>query len=213
MPSAIHRRQCRKNAPIRCKQRESVVNLLGGVVKLLEFPLVVFYVKLPFALEFHDHFKGLSDASFATRARADVVCDGLDFFNGIAWTCAAAAGNHNRDVRKVVAKVHHFLSFKGVFVAEMLEVLDLGPAAEIYVLLGNGAGAESLSDAFGYASRDYSDRVALHVGHPQSEGILGVEDAEKVAVGGCKNAAVGEHSVYVKDECFDFLKPFFHNDL
>ena len=69
---------------------------------------------------------------------------------------------------------------------------------KIDVVVVHAADAETPDYAFRTSSRDDAGMQAVHLGHTHSEGVLGVEDAEQIAVRHRQDAAVGHHAVDVE---------------
>ncbi len=179
----------------------------GSVAKIrLKVPLVGLDIEVPCALGGHDGLYDFTCAAFASRLAADEVGYGLYFINGIRRADAAAACDHDRDVRKVISEVHYFVSLKTVPPAEVVEVIDLGAGTHVDILRFDSAGREALADAFGAASRYDCKTVAFEEGHSQCEAVLGIEGAVEFAVKVCEDSAVGKDSVNVEGEGFDVME-------
>ena len=178
-----------------------------------EFFLVLLYIQLPFALEFHDHRDGLPYTSLASRLGCDKVRYRKDLVGCITWACAASARNHYRNIRQVIADVHYFVSCERMLCAELFEVLYLGSRSEIDIVEADSACGESLGYTFGSSSCDDCERVVLHACHAHSHRVFCIEGTIQLATAVSKYTAVGVYAVHIKSECLDLPKLVFHTDL
>ena len=73
---------------------------------------------------------------------------------------------------------------------------------KVNVFLVDSADAEAAEYAVGAAAGNDGCMKSVHLGHAYAEGILGIEDAQEVAVGHGQYATVGHDAVDVKGNIF-----------
>lgn len=85
------------------------------------------YVKLPGTLIFHDGFNGCPCASPSARPVGNNIRNFLDLIHGIGRAYSSTTCDHYRNVRKVIAEIHHVFRSESISEAEILKVFHLVP--------------------------------------------------------------------------------------
>ena len=126
------------------------------------------------------------------------VADSLYLFHCIGRADGKSAKFKNLNIRYIVTNIKDFLRGKAVVFAEGQEILALDARTQENIGLWYSAAGKSGHDGLRPSACNYANRIALHGGHPYSEGILGVEGTVKFAGKVAEHPAIRKNTVHIK---------------